>query len=1133
MAAINQRIPNFSGGISQQDDTSKFPGQLRVCDNAVPDITFGLMKRPPAEYVNKLANANATGQWFEILRDGDEKYLIQITPANTGAVPIRVWDLADGTEKTVSNGSGDSIYAYLSGATDSYAIQTIQDYTIIANPQKTVASTGRTNSLLHSGEYSFARLDTIAYNTEYVLYSGATIPDNITYYRVTGLEVQKGTSDGNTWDDSNEDSRYAGLGQFSFSGGNNHSLPNTAGTYGRSGTTITITASSHGYKVSDIIVFDATAGAATDGTYVVKTVPDANTLTIHDSASGTISTGTSCTIRTSITDVEGFVTVNAQAYINSNTANYDSDGSGQATDFLGYTQDYNTRYTAAVTLKDGGIIKTSNYDKAIAQYLDLTIEGQSYRVKVVSVEPVTTYEGVTNIGFYKSPKNPDKGKASMANILKGLHDSVNADLTNVTAEVIGSGLFLYGSNAENINFLGGAINEGMTVIGKTTQDISRLPAQCKHGYITQVSNVENVDTDNYYVKFLADDGVQGPGKWEECARPHDLDKTAQSGTYTRSGTTITVTFTSHGHSVNDKVYLDFTSGTAVDGLFTVASVPSANTFTVVDTTSGTISSSNVTITTDYVRLGLDPATMPHALVNNRDGTFTFKKLDLSTAQAADNDNYWKDRVVGDKTTNPFPTFLGKNIQEIFFHRNRLGLIADEQVVLSRPSDYFNFFIVSSIATSDDNPVDITVSDLKPAFIHHALANQKGVALFSDNAQFLLFTESDIFSPSTARIKKVSSYECDPTIDPVDLGVSLLFVNTVAAYSRAYEIAIVDDDVPPKIDELTRVAPEYIPSDITLVTNSTGLGITSYAKKGSSNFYHYKLYNVGNRRPQSAFYSWTVTGAIQHAVYTGGKFYTVTLQGSTYILSKHEYITDATAGTSYTLGGTSSEVGDPLKTARWFEACLDTSHIPASSDISYTPQGGHVTGPSFTDVTLPYPPTSADDFYLVALAGTDSDGSSVAGTVIKANSVYPTKATFENVDLTGWTIACGYKYTTTIEMPIIYLDLNPREDIVNYDTDADLRISGINFNMGVGGPIEFHLSSTMADMADITQTDSGMLTDSSVFSSPPADLHKRVRVPIQRKNDKYNLTIKIPDPFSTSIVSATWDGRYDTRRHARR
>ena len=75
MATINQRIPNFLGGVSQQPDKIKFPGQLRVCDNAVPDITFGLKKRPPAEFVGTLSNANASGHWYEILRDGDEKYI--------------------------------------------------------------------------------------------------------------------------------------------------------------------------------------------------------------------------------------------------------------------------------------------------------------------------------------------------------------------------------------------------------------------------------------------------------------------------------------------------------------------------------------------------------------------------------------------------------------------------------------------------------------------------------------------------------------------------------------------------------------------------------------------------------------------------------------------------------------------------------------------------------------------------------------------------------------------------------------------------------------------------------------------------------------------------------------------------
>ena len=112
MAAINQRIPNFLGGVSQQPDFIKFPGQLRTCHNAFPDVTFGLQKRAPGEYVGKLANATDGGEWFEILRDGDERYLIQITSGNSPT--IKVWDLADGTQKTVNFTGGSSTdYSYL------------------------------------------------------------------------------------------------------------------------------------------------------------------------------------------------------------------------------------------------------------------------------------------------------------------------------------------------------------------------------------------------------------------------------------------------------------------------------------------------------------------------------------------------------------------------------------------------------------------------------------------------------------------------------------------------------------------------------------------------------------------------------------------------------------------------------------------------------------------------------------------------------------------------------------------------------------------------------------------------------------------------------------------------------------
>ena len=38
-----------------------------------------------------------------------------------------------------------------------------------------------------------------------------------------------------------------------------------------------------------------------------------------------------------------------------------------SSDFLGYTQDYDIRYTATVTLRDGGLIKTTN--KSTAKFI--------------------------------------------------------------------------------------------------------------------------------------------------------------------------------------------------------------------------------------------------------------------------------------------------------------------------------------------------------------------------------------------------------------------------------------------------------------------------------------------------------------------------------------------------------------------------------------------------------------------------------------------------------------------------------------------------------------------------------------------------------------------------------------------
>jgi hypothetical protein len=64
--------------------------------------------------------------------------------------------------------------------------------------------------------------------------------------------------------------------------------------------------------------------------------------------------------------------------------------------------------------------------------------------------------------------------------------------------------------------------------------------------------------------------------------------TTITGTYSRSGTTVTVTSASHGIATGTSVYLDFTSGSASDNFFTVTGT-TTNTFTITHTASGTTS----------------------------------------------------------------------------------------------------------------------------------------------------------------------------------------------------------------------------------------------------------------------------------------------------------------------------------------------------------------------------------------------------------------------------------------------------------------------------------------------------------------------------------------------------------------
>ena len=1040
MPAINQRIPNFLGGVSQQPDFIKFPGQLRTCHNAHPDVTFGLQKRPPGEYVGKLANAADGGQWFDIIRDNDEKYLVQVI--TSGSPTIRVWDLADGTEKTVvgiNNGSPDFSYLANMGSSSMLKELTINDYTILTNPEKTVA-TARTTDTAADTDYGFISLSEIGYDTEYVVALNSPNLVSSTKYLASKLTVVKAGTSSEVW----------------------HSGTSSGGTSTGGG----------GSHTGEAMFL----GDSSDGSW------DGVGFTVQVSA---------------INYIDDYSEV---------THEFDNDGNS-VIDVVQWVPNYRTRYTATVVLTDTGVnVGSSNISRTIA------VNGVNYTVTITDRTNYPSYDD-NKAAVHRTVKTIKKGQISIDTVLGALKTKLVAAYGNgssstvenlgLLALVIGNGIYFRTTTPFNsISVKGGVTGDSLTAITSTAQNIAKLPSQCRDGYICKVANTDDSQADDYYVKFLADTKIAA---WQpnhqyltvgaKVVANHNIYKVAVAGTSFATGNGPVGEATNIGGGPGALKW-DWVSNLSGAGVWEECAEPS-------------------------LTAGFNYTTMPHALINYRNGKFLWTALDPDITHHASDapsslantklTNYWVDRTVGDDNTNPMPTFVGQTISDLFFVRNRLGIVSGEQIVISQPADYFNFFVNSAVSVSDADPIDMAASDVKPAFIRHVLPIQNGIMLFSEAAQFMLFTDSEVFGPKTAQIKKMSSYECSAQVPPVDSGTSVVFTVDKGSYTKVFEMIVQDKDSPPRVVEQTRVVPEYIPNDINDISNSSSNGLVTFGKLGTSDLYTYKYFDSGGEREQSSWYSWGIEGTLVHQLYTGGNYYTVTKQGSEWIVQRYELIVSSTSTRGYSIG--TGTVGSPTTTSRRFEACLDNMVDRSQTTESYN------STTKKTTITYPYTiQNSTTNLRLVEL---------VDGNVRTPSAVSGATATYDNVDLTSVEFATGYKYTTEIGLPTYYYSIERG----SYDTDADLRIHRLNFELGVSGPLEFHLTSPQIN--DYIHYESGIIADLSSLNKVPSQLHKQVSVPIYRKNDKYDMTVKIPAPFTTTLVSASWDGKFNTKRHVRR
>lgn len=246
-----------------------------------------------------------------------------------------------------------------------------------------------------------------------------------------------------------------------------------------------------------------------------------------------------------------------------------------------------------------------------------------------------------------------------------------------------------------------------------------------------------------------------------------------------------------------------------------------------------------------IALGLDATTMPHALLRNGDGTFTFKAVD------------WNDRVVGDLKSAPDPEFVGKKISEIAYYRNRLALLCDEVVRFSAAGDYFNFFPEQTTQVIDSDSFAVSASGQSVALLRFAVPFRKTLFVSGADSQFEVITP-DVLTPSRTAMDTTTAYEIQQGVRPCVVGDNLYLAANVGTHSCLLEYAFDFGTQTSRAADVSKHIRGYLPAKVRQMVGDGVTGVVVMLPDDpdqADKLYVYSFFTQGQEKAQSAFHTW--------------------------------------------------------------------------------------------------------------------------------------------------------------------------------------------------------------------------------------------------------------------------------------
>ncbi len=672
------------------------------------------------------------------------------------------------------------------------------------------------------------------------------------------------------------------------------------------------------------------------------------------------------------------------------------------------------------------------------------------------------------------------------------------DFTSANIKQIGSGLYL--KRPSRFFKISTPATDILNVMTTEVDDVADLPKQCKHGYVVKVRNSES-DKDDYYVKFIGSliikswiairlysvgDEVVNCGKKYVCTQS---GISGSSGGPTGTGNNIVDNGAKWDYAeLNDDT--DYLNG---DGTWEECLAPEQ-------------------------QFKFDVNTMPHQLVRKADGNFDLKPIPIAAESLDDNLPQWEDAKVG-KTgvdgTNPQPSFVGKTINNMLFWRNRLIMLSDENVIMSKPGDFFNFWYKSAIAFSDIDPIDISCSSEYPAIVYAGIQTNAGLVLFTKNQQFLVGTDTDVLSTTTAKINSLSSYNFNHSTNPFSLGTTIGFLDNAGKYNRLWEMSTVLREGQPTVVEQSKSVNELIDTNLNLVANSRENQVAFFSKRDSNKIFGFKYHTVGQKRIQQAWVTWEVHGEIQHMAMFDDALFLIIKDKDVYSIQRIALTTLSDSIEITDDRGTTSDTSDDFN----YRVYLDNGTIIPASSLGYSSSTGK------TGFTIPtnFDATSANKLAVFCHSAGDDNGRytdqvTIAGTGANAN-----------IEITGdWTgqdLTVGYLYDMEVQLPTIYVQQAAGESFKS-EIHKSLVIHRIKLSLGSSGLYTTTLA--RPGKTDFTKTHESPLADQYNASRVSVNNVLKETVPVYEKNTNLTFTIKSTHPTPATLYSMAWEGDYTNK-----